>query len=461
MSQKKIKIILSLGFLVILTKFANVFKQYYLGNYFVFDEKLNFFFYLSGMMVFFVMFADSILQAGFIPFYSRLEFKNRKYFSGSILILFFIISLLYTIILTGFNFFSIPMEKIIFFILFFNCISVFFKILYEARGRFKENALVDFLAVLTFIILIYFQVDIILSLFFSQALRFFIKFCRNLDFFKIKLKIIFNGIGKFLKETGFISAGAFFSHIIIFLNNRIALEFSSGPVLLTYAFMIPAAGSGIISSIFSGTTLNFFSSQRNKYLKNSQGLIGDLIKNFFFPLVIISIFVVFFSKDIIGLIFHRGQTMNFEEIQRISNYLKYSIWHLPIFFIMIIFIRYYNSYNKNKELALYSFFTLIFNISMLFFFIEFFSFKVDGIIIAKVFSDLLFVFFLIGGSLNKIVASSKEILLKICYCFLYTAVIYFIVLTLGEKAFYTGTIITFAVLSFYLKEYVWIFRSNK
>ncbi len=468
MSDTKIKIFFSLSFFVTLGKLLNFIKLYIIGNFFKFDENINFFFYITGLILSFYFFTDAVLQAVFIPYYNKLDYKFRKNFSLSVFIAVIIVGILLSFFLVSSSYFVQTEKILVFAACFFTVSGVFLKVLYEAESKFVENSVVDIISTLFFITGLFLTDNFVLIFVLSEIIKFIIKFTRlKLFIFNSFSKISFTDyyfeikekINFFFKNVFYIIAGSLFSNLILFLDTRVSAEFSNGPVIFAYSFMLPGATVGFISTIFSGTFLKFFTDESSKSINGYYVFVQRIIHIFFWPVIIFTTAVSFNSDVIINLIFERGSKINPDEIEYISSLLSLSIWYIPVFFLMLTGIRHNNAMLKNFTLAVLSFFSLLIHIIILYTAIVLKNSGIEGIIYAKIGADLITAVILTYPIFKKII--NKSFYFDVINCLLYGLIIFIIKNYSGEYRIISVSVFTLLwVYICFKKRYVWIFSRN-
>jgi len=392
MFRERLKIFYNMGLILVMVKGLSFLKMYLIGKYYGFTQEIDYFFFFSGIVLSIFYFYDSVLQAAFIPEYKRFKKGSRSY-PYTFIFLFLMFNLLIASGIVFSSVIDVHGELIEFSIIFFMLSSVIFKVILEAEGHFVKNILVDLISVLIFLFLLIKGKTILKVLFVSEAVRFGAKLLLNSKYFTTNNNFRIEGFKNFFKQAWFITLGAFFSNAIIFFDNVMAAKLFAGPSILSYAMMFPGAAIAFINALLSGVNLNVMSELIRKHrLRDAGRWLKTVIYRTIKPAIFFAMFFTIFSREVMNTFFHSNKDLFAAEITNTWHIMSLAAWHIPIFLILINLIRFYNSREKNQELAIVAFFNLMMHIAIVKLLLN--DLGLISILFARVFCDSFSTFIL-------------------------------------------------------------------
>ncbi|MDI6850638.1 MAG: murein biosynthesis integral membrane protein MurJ [bacterium] len=326
------------------------------------------------------MLAENVMQTAFVPNYVKaLEKKeDPEHFLNLIFTIFLLASLIIAtlgiifskqiVLITAYGFTSIPekfnktveVTRITFPYLILVSISALFQAILNSKNEFFHPALSPALFDLGIIIIIiaskYFlpeeEYATILgySVLFGGLLQ-LLYLSQRLKVHQVLPKITFNFHHPYLKDFGkllipvFISVG--FSKIAPFINTLIATFLREGSVsYLTYAYRIMQVPVGLFAVGLQTVSMPSFS---RLVAKNSE-MREALWKSFFYAVFLTlpsSIFIIFYSGEIVQVLFQRGAFTHLDTLQTAQALIFYTP-HVFAIGTSKIFLNYYFSRGEIK-----------------------------------------------------------------------------------------------------------------
>ena len=388
---------LKVSILSVFVKVITFFKDILITGYFVFDEILDSFFISllipQFILTVFIYSINSIVIPNFLA--QRKEHSTTiGTFNFTCLSVSMATALLFTIIsLLTFNFLlpliiskeidttTMGLIQLNFYILlpsvFLSSVSSFIGALQNADNHFVFTSLTPAIPVLTTIGMLFFVNQFgVFALSIGFTLGYLIELFVMLLTIK-KYNIIFkprvlidNSIILFLRESILKIFASLFAASVMIVNQIYASIIGVGVLsMINYSQKIPLFINVVVTMSLGVTILPYFSSKisKNKSNFSSKDFIKICLKLFLLA-SIASLILAFFSKEIVHLLFYRGD-IKLENIKQIGELQIIYFIQIPFYLVAIISVRLLTALNSNRE-TLYA---TILSLIIVFLSIEFLS----------------------------------------------------------------------------------------
>ena len=195
-----------------------------------------------------------------------------------------------------------------------------------------------------------------------------------------------------------ISSG-FLSGMNNFVDQFFAAQLAIGSITaINYGIKIPAFFMGMLILALGNVLLPYFSRLINTDLAKAYQQLFKILKTIFVSSLIIIIILIFFSDNIISILFERNEFTSDDTII-VSNIQQIALIYIPFYLCMLVLVRFLTSINKNKFMAWVSLFGLIANIILNTILIK--RFEVYGLIMATTIIYILLSFFYVMFAIKQ------------------------------------------------------------
>lgn len=180
-----------------------------------------------------------------------------------------------------------------------------------------------------------------------------------------------------------------------FVDQFFAAQLAIGSIAaMNYGIKVPSLILSIVIMAMGNVLLPYFSRLISTNLIDAYNQLFKILKFVFFTSLITSIITIFFSNEIISVLFERNK-FDYADVLIVSDLQKLSFIYIPFLLCTLILVRFLTSINKNKFMAWVSFFSLLANIILNSILIE--KFEIYGLLIATIiihtFSFIFYVYF--------------------------------------------------------------------
>ncbi|MFW5781870.1 MAG: hypothetical protein ACOCWO_01105 [Candidatus Muiribacteriaceae bacterium] len=449
MSSARLRILFGTALFSILLKLTNLIKILLIARTRGVSSETDSFFLFMGiiMPVYYVL--ESVLTPAIIPFYKKKTSGRLIRFTGSIMFIITVAGGIYTSASTDSDLI------VVFLISCFIIFSSFLKSLFESDRRFVENILIDVLSTCVFIIFLFSGMNIFIILFISEMVR--VLFKSGIAILKgvISAEASYDVPEGFMKNLLLITSGTLFSNLVIVIDNTMSARIESGPSVLNYGLLVCSSIFSYINFVITGYSIRYISDADSND-DVTDAVLGDILTNLFFPVTLVCIYVLIYAPDIMDLIFS-GNSISERDLQTIYSMTSLSMIYVPVFFLMLLHIRYFNAEKRNFFPAAVALINLVVHIAVLMIFFK--SYGVYAVLWARMVSDLLSLFLLIKKDL-RIISVLRQKYQNISICLFISAVIYFMRGLPGSQ--FLNAFVLAATVFWYQKDfYVRFFRTDR
>ena len=195
-----------------------------------------------------------------------------------------------------------------------------------------------------------------------------------------------------------ISSG-FLSGMNSFVDQFFAAQLAIGSITaINYGIKIPAFIISILILALGNVLLPYFSRLINTDLAKAYKQLFNILKTIFISSLILIVISIFFSDNIISILFERNEFTSDDTII-VSNIQKIALIYIPFYLCTLVLVRFLTSINKNKFMAWVSFFGLVTNIVLNIILIK--HFEVYGLIMATTIIYILISIFYVNFTLKQ------------------------------------------------------------
>ncbi|HIP33480.1 MAG TPA: hypothetical protein EYG89_01810 [Bacteroidia bacterium] len=252
----------------------------------------------------------------------------------------------------------------------FAFLSVFFMILLKAEKKFFVSGIIPSLIPASIMLLIYFQyakgvVSIAYGLIIGAVLQLLVSWIKSHGYFSWR-EIQFNELVKnyksITKKYSVLLGSGLFIGLIGITDQSFATMAGVGAVSsLSYAQKLPALLDGVIVMILGTILFSTFAENvaLSKHSENQKFYIKTL-KVVTILTVSVSVFLSFFSKELVDIVFVRGK-FDYSSLMMVYPVQTAFFLKLPFIAIAIISARMMNSYELNKEMLYINVFSFALN----------------------------------------------------------------------------------------------------
>lgn len=154
------------------------------------------------------------------------------------------------------------------------------------------------------------------------------------------------------------------------VDQMFAVQLVTGSIIaLSYGNRIPQFGVSIAVVSIGTVLLPHFSSLINEDIQKAYKELFKILKVVFISSLVISLFLVFFSDNIIYYTFEHGE-FDKNDTKIVGSLQQIYFLQVPFFICTIILVKFLTSINKNNFMALVSFLNLIINLLLNYIFVE-------------------------------------------------------------------------------------------
>lgn len=179
-----------------------------------------------------------------------------------------------------------------------------------------------------------------------------------------------------------------------FVDQFFAAQLVVGSIAaLNYGIKIPAFVVGILILAVGNVLLPHFSRLINNDLNKAYLQLFKILKIIFLGSLILIVFTIVFSDDIIRILFERKE-FTAEDTYVVSNIQKIALVYVPFYLCTLICVKFLTAINKNKFMAWTSFWNLILNLTMNYILIKYYG--VYGLMLATTIVYILASFIYVG-----------------------------------------------------------------
>lgn len=158
-----------------------------------------------------------------------------------------------------------------------------------------------------------------------------------------------------------------------FIDKLFAAQLVTGSIAaLNYGGKIPAFAVGMLILPLGSVLLPHFSRSVNDDISKSYKQLFKILKWVFFSTLALSVLGIFFSDDIVRLLFERKE-FTADDTYVVANIQKIGLIYIPFYLSTLISVKFLTAINKNKFMAWTSFWNFGVNLTLNFVFIRYFG----------------------------------------------------------------------------------------
>ena len=168
-------------------------------------------------------------------------------------------------------------------------------------------------------------------------------------------------------------ASSFLTGTNSFVDKFFAAQLVTGSIAaLNYGGRIPSFAVGMLILPLGKVLLPHFARSVNDDLLKTYRQLFKILKWVFFSALAISLIAIFFSNDIVRVLFER-KAFTSDDTYIVANIQKIGLIYIPFYLCTLINVRFLTAVNKNKFMAWTSFWNLLVNLLLNVIFMKYFG----------------------------------------------------------------------------------------
>lgn len=254
--------------------------------------------------------------------------------------------------------------------LFFWSISSYLGALLEIEGKFFYSTFSSiFLAITTIIALFFFKEqlgDTVLAVGLLSgsflAFLYLLILCLYYKCIKLSIPKLNNNMRTMIRQLPPKVTSGLLTGVNPFVDQFFAAQLAVGSIAsMNYGTKIPSFIVGILIIALGNVLLPYFSKLVNENINKAYHHLFRILKIIFFASSVITLIAIFFSHEIISILFERKEFTAKDTIV-VSDIQKIVLIYVPFYLSTLILVKFLTSINKNSFMAWVSFLNLIVNL---------------------------------------------------------------------------------------------------